>query len=162
MLDDIAKGVVEGLISGILSRKSKGDPGHVEVQSLVLRDENGVGRAVLAMLDGNPTLSFLDPNEQVRAVICTDADGPYAQLWGENGGVNMLLRLENDSADLSFYDENHEQRVSMQLDPDGPSILLRDADGKCRIQAAVDDEGSPSVTLYDQNEQQVAEIPIPE
>jgi hypothetical protein len=60
VLDDRAKGAVEGLATAILNRKSSNQSDQqrthtqIETQSLVLRDAHGRGRAVLAMLDNGP------------------------------------------------------------------------------------------------------------
>jgi hypothetical protein len=153
MWDEVAKEAVEGLIRGLLSRKSGGPsghaPGHLEVRSLVLRDDAGTGRAVLAMLDRGPALTLLGPDQGVRAVVGVDDSGPYLQLWGADGRSNLILRLDAKSTDLSLYDRTGVQRAGVELDADGPSVVLRDPEGRCRVQVAVDSNGDPSVTLYD-------------
>lgn len=162
MLDDIAKGVVEGLIAGILSRKSGSAPGHLEVHSLTLRDDQGHGRAVLAMLDGGPAVTLLGRDQRVRAVVGTGEDGPYLQFWGEDGRTNLTLRLDGASADLSFYDRAHVQRATLVLDEDGPGVQLRDSRGKCRVQVVTDENDGPSITLYDEQERPLTGLTCPE
>ena len=79
MLDDLAKGAVEGLITAILNRKSSNPQRthtQIETQSLVLRDSQGRGRAVLAMLDDGPALTLLtEEEEEIKAVVGLDNAG---------------------------------------------------------------------------------------
>ena len=156
MLDDLAKGAVEGLISAILSRKSSNQ---IETQGLILRDSNGHGRAVLAMLDSGPAITLLTETGQVKAVVGLDDAGPYLQFWGAKNG-SLLARMEGDEADISFYDHGQVQRATLGLDGNGPTLQMRDGEGRCRVQLVVDEDG-PSVALYDEHQQEQAAVRCP-
>jgi hypothetical protein len=159
MWDEIAKGAVEGLVRGILSRKSDKPAGHVEAQSFVLRDDEGRGRAVLAMLDGGPGLTLLNSGEQIKAVLGVGEDEAYLELWGSGGKANALVRMEGDEPELVFFDDEGRARASLRLFATGPCLRLFDANSKCRAMMELNPEDQPSVVVFDENEQPMQEMP---
>lgn len=170
MLDEIAKSAVDGLVSAILSRKSSHEvaapsqleiPGQIETQSLILRDAQGRGRAVLTMLDSGPALTLLTEEEEVKAVIGLNQGDAYLQFWGASDGRSLIVRMEDDEADVSFYDDGQVQRATLGLDSRGPTLQMRDAEGHCRVQLDVDENG-PSLVVYDEQQQEQAAVRCPE
>lgn len=167
MLDDLAKGAVEGLITAILSRKSSNQNDQnqthtqIETQSLVLRDAQGRGRAVLTMLDAGPALTLLTEDEEVKAVVGLNEGDAYLQFWGASAGCSLIARMEGDQADVSFYDDGQVQRATLGLDSDGPTLQMRDAEGRCRVQLDVDEDG-PSLVVYDEQQQEQAAVRCPD
>jgi hypothetical protein len=168
MWDELAKGAVEGLIHGLLTKRSSdqathnGIPDVVESRSFVLRDEHDRGRAVLTTIDGQPSLSFLTEDGQMKLAISLGSSGPYIQLWGENGETECVLRVEGNDADISFYDQDSNERAILSLDATGPSLLMRDTQNKCRVSLMLTDDGTPFLTLFDEEENSVAELPCPD
>jgi hypothetical protein len=162
MLDDVVKGAVEGLVRGILARKSDETTDQIDAQSFVLRDGKGHGRAVLAMLEEGPGLTLLNRREEVKALLGLDKEGPYLQFWGKDDRTTVLLRMDDNQPELLFFDAQNVPRASLGLDSDGPCLQLLDSNGKCRVQLNMDDENGPSVVLYDENEQQVQQLEVPE
>jgi hypothetical protein len=162
MLDDVVKGAVEGLVRGILSRKSDESADQIEAQSFVLRDGKGRGRAVLAMLEEGPGLTLLNGREEVKGLLGLDKEGAYLQFWGKDDRTTVLLRMENNEPELVFCDAKDVPRASLRLCPDGPSLQLWDGNGKCRVMVRMDDENGPSVVVYDENEEPVQQLGLPE
>ena len=83
MLDDVVKGAVEGLVRGILSRRSDESANQIEAQSFVLRDGKGRGRAVLAMLEEGPGLTLLDGREEIKALLGLARAVPTPSVLGD-------------------------------------------------------------------------------
>jgi hypothetical protein len=162
MLDDVVKGAVEGLVRGILARKSDESATQIDCQSFVLRDSKGRGRAVLAMLEEGPGLTLLDRQEEVKALLGLTKEGVVLQFWGKDDHTEVTLRIRNNEPELVFFDANDEPRASLQLCPDGPYLQLWDSNGKCRVMVRMDDEDGPSVALYDENEEPVRRLGLPD
>lgn len=170
MLDEIAKGAVDGLISAILTRKSFHEVaapnqsetlGQIETQSLVLRDARGRGRAVLTMLDSGPALTLLTEEEEVKAVIGLNQGDAYLQFRGASDSRSLIARMDGEEADVSFYDDGQVQRATLGLDSGGPTLQMRDAEGRCRVQLDIDEDG-PSLVVYDEQQQEQAAVRCPE
>ena len=80
--------------------------GPLEVQSLMVRDQNGQLRAWLGEKDGKLALNLRDQKGKLRAVMGL----------GVNGSPALIL-----------YDEKQRNRAELQLEPNGdPRFLLRD------------------------------------
>jgi hypothetical protein len=80
--------------------------GPIEIQSLMVRDQNGYPRAWLGEKDGKLALTLRD----------------------QQGKLRVVMGLGKDSAPaLIFYDEEQRVRAELQLGPDGePRFALRD------------------------------------
>ena len=159
MWDDIAKGAVEGLVRGILSRKNA--PGTsrsdvVEASHFVLRDAQDRGRAILTMLDGGPALLMLDPKEQVRSLLCVEGEASYLSLRGKDEAVKAIVMVDEDGPAVFFHDKEETHRVSLQLYDDAPALCYRDAAGRTRAVFTVDGDGPG---LYDEDDNLTAKYP---
>jgi hypothetical protein len=104
--------VLVGLLAVILATqaflffRTQTPKGPLEVQSLMMRDQNGSLRAWLGEKDGKLALNLRDQNGTLRAVMGLDADGAPA---------------------LILYDEKQRIRAELQLGPNGePRFTLRD------------------------------------
>jgi hypothetical protein len=113
------------------------------------------------MLDDGPGLTLLNKREEIRAVLGLDKAGAYLQLWGKDNKTNVMLRMEGNEPDLVFFDANNAPRAALTLFGSGPNLRLWDAAGRCRVEMEMDAEGGPSLTLYDENEQEQARLPCP-
>jgi hypothetical protein len=156
--DELAKGAVEGLVHGILSRKADKPSGQVDAQSFVLRDDRGRGRALLTMLEGSPGLTFLNEREQIQALLALHPQGGHLQFWGKDGSTNITVRIEGNEPELVFFDRNDEPRASLRLYASGPCLRLWDSNGKCRVLLETNVEAGPSVIVYDENEEPVQQL----
>jgi hypothetical protein len=104
--------VLLGLLAVILATqaflffRAQTPQGPLEVQSLMVRDQNGNIRAWLGEKDGKLALNLRDQQGKLRAVMGLGADGAPA---------------------LVLYDEKQRVRADLQLGPDGqPRFNLRD------------------------------------
>lgn len=73
--------------------------------------------------------TLVDEDGRTRAELSTDRDGPGLCMFGPTG----KLRAELKGASTPF----------------GPSLRLLDEDGKVRAMLAVNDDGEPSLRLFD-------------
>ena len=166
-LPDVVRGAVEGLVRGLLSRKGKeGDRPPtaevVEARHFVLRDAQGRGRAVLAMLAQGPGLLLLDEREEVRAMLWQEGGGAFLRLSAGGGPASQaLLRVEEGVPELAFYAPDGQPGVSLRFLKDGPRLQLWDTHGRCRAEMAVDESG-PAVVVYDDHEEEQAALRCPD
>jgi len=98
---------------------------------LRLFDENGAPRAGLLMYGYGPGLTLWDGNENLRAALKLDEDGPDLDLSGEKGG-GCLLGVYENVPKLSLCDMNGKPRLGLGVFETGPSIDLPDENGTIR------------------------------
>jgi hypothetical protein len=158
MWDEIAKGAAEGLVRGILARKPDCPSGQVDAQSFVLRDGQGRGRAILAMLDDQPGLILLNSAEEIKAQLGLNEKGAFLAMYGNAGQPGVVVRMEGDDPELVFFDANDMARASLRLYPTGPSLYLWDDQERCRVQVQMHAEAGPSVVRFDENEEPIQEL----
>ncbi|MFC1489810.1 hypothetical protein ACFL6K_01240 [Candidatus Latescibacterota bacterium] len=56
----------------------------IQAKAFVLKDENGLNRAILTMLGDGPTLEMYDENGTVRAELSMIENAPYFGLFDKN------------------------------------------------------------------------------
>ena len=70
--------------------------------------------------------------------------------------------MDGNEPELVFFDANDEQRASLRLYPDGPCLRLWDGNDKCRVMLQMDEEAGPSVVVYNENEEPVEQLGLPQ
>ena len=171
----LAAGVV--LLSGQAKGKALPD---LEVRSLTLKDTDGKARARMdAIADGTVGLVLLDKDGKARAELTVDTDGaPGLALFDKTGTMRTWLSMEADGLpSLFFYDKDEEVRallgpevglalltggkvrVTLGVRADSPALMLIDKD-KTRASLRVLEDGSPSLDLFDKDEQTRATLGV--
>lgn len=126
----------------------KAVPKRVEAEEFVLWGQNGKARAILGVVNNEPSLALIDQRGDVRASLAVLADGTAGLgLSASNEKGRILLSVSLDGfSQLSFRDGNGKVRASLREGgADGPSLIL--VDENQRIRAAlggVTIEGTPS------------------
>ena len=70
--------------SGTPTAQENGVFHEIHAKAFVLKDENGLNRAILTMLGDGPTLELYDENGTVRAELSVIENSPYLGLFDEN------------------------------------------------------------------------------
>jgi hypothetical protein len=78
----------------------------IEAQEFRVVDENGKTRANLAIINGEPKLSFQDKNGNLRAKLGLLAENPILALYDENENSHVFLSVVNGEPRLTLEDKN--------------------------------------------------------
>lgn len=128
----------------------------VRAKEFILEDEKGQTRAMLTVLKGVPSLSFVDENGQVCAVLVVSKSGPLLSLSDINGKPRVSLSVGKGGS-LEFYDENEKSRAKLVES----ALLLTDENENIRAMLNLRDNGS-GFGLYDGNGKTRAGITVSE
>ena len=101
----------------------------IRVNSLVLEDENGKLRALLAASKDGPNLEMYDENGKRRARLSA-TENPQLALYDENGTPRATLIEMEEGPGLMLWDENGKGRVGLVVTKDGQDLQLFGPDGK--------------------------------
>lgn len=124
---------------GVATMVTMGQVGNhtVDTTDLVLRDEGGLVRARLGLQDGNPGLAFYDKDGRQRVGLFVEAEGPIFTLTSEGDRTRVVVAERNDAA----------------------VVVLRDPEGAPRAALTVQEDGSPTIFLLDENMNLIYRIP---
>jgi len=148
---------VVGVLSDIVGRdKVKIQEPFSKNQSRILlfSSERGAGNAgfYLTSSDGKP-----------RAILSIDAKGScsFHLLDNEQGNGGITITAGSDGlTGLGMTDHNNSGRVGFTLHPDNSTkLVMRDKDGNDRIRLYLDQEGNPSIKLFNKDKQSIFSIP---
>ena len=125
----------------------------LEAGAFLLKDEEGVQRATLALQDdGGASLTLSDGNGLARLRLAVLPDGsPGVSLLDTDGETRAILGLlEDGTTTLVFADGGSVARGIFALTPDGAArVIFNDADGRTRTAVGVDTQGQPEVSTID-------------
>jgi len=110
-------------------------------KSIFIDDEKGVTRATLNLDIAGPSLMLCDETGRGRVIMAVIAGTPWLSLSDEKGVTRALLRVGSEGPTLELHDENGKIRFSAGktklLSPDGKiieypesSLILFGPDGK--------------------------------
>jgi hypothetical protein len=158
--------ILLGLTTSLLvvfARQSMAAADVVQARRFVLRDENGLIRAVLGMQpDGSSRFALQDRDGQPRLQLTLLSDGsPGVALKDREGQNRAVLALPpDDMPQLVFADRQGNNRASLGLAPDGvSSLILADSNGEPRAFLAVGPDGTPDLMLYEHVRESAAASP---
>ncbi|HEX7090447.1 MAG TPA: hypothetical protein VF192_09935 [Longimicrobiales bacterium] len=148
--------ILLGLTTSLLvvfARQSMATADVVQARRFVLRDENGLIRAVLGMQpDGSSRFALQDRDGLPRLQLTLLSDGsPGVALKDREGHNRAVLALPpDDMAHVVFADRQGNNRASLGLGADGvSSLILADSNGEPRAFLAVAPDGTPDLMLYE-------------
>ncbi len=104
----------------------------IRANTFVLEDKNGHPRAILALVDGGPTLSLFDENEKPRAMLALVDSEPTLTLLDENRKHRAVLSLIDGNPLLLLRDENGMPGATLGVIKHMPALLLLDENGKLK------------------------------
>ena len=146
--------IVPGFVKTTASRvwaQTGGTAKELRARSIVIEDENGKTRAVLAVgAESVPGLWLFDENGKTRVDLAAFKDGPRLTLYAENDKIRVGLGVLKDGQRLLMSDENGKIRVGLSALKDGPNLSLYDENGKTRIGLGALKDGS-AIVLSDEN-----------
>jgi len=102
----------------------------IRARQIVLIDEKGKPRCILAMGKEGPGLALSDENGEMRSLLRIDADGAGLSLYDENGKPRAVLDADRNGSGLALYDETGKPRAGLFVGKDGPKLTLFDKKGK--------------------------------
>jgi len=148
--------ILLGLTTSLLvvfARQSVATAEVVQAKRFVLRDDEGLIRAVLGMQpDGSSRFALQDRDGQPRLQLTLLSDGsPGVALKDREGQNRAVLALPPDGmAQVVFADRHGSNRASLGLAADGvSSLILADSNGEPRAFLAVTPDGTPDLMLYE-------------
>ena len=125
--------IVLGLVvlcpGGNIAAQSNTAP-EIRARQIVLVDENGKPRCIIAMGKEGPGLALSDDNGEMRSIFRLDAEGVRLSLYGEKGAPRAVLDVDKDGSGLALYDENGKPRAGLFLGVEGPQLTFFDRKGK--------------------------------
>jgi hypothetical protein len=129
-------------------------PKLVEAEKFLLRDANGMPRAMLATQPSGATALVLsDKSGTLRASLnVTPSGSPSLDLYDRKGKSRIVFGVQEDSRPLLvFYDENEKSRVDLEVRQDGtPALALSNQSGRPKVAMEVRKDGRARVALFDE------------
>lgn len=148
--------ILLGLTASLLAvyaRQAGATADVVQAQRFVLRDGDGLIRAVLGVQpDGSTRFALQDRDGRPRLQLTLLGDGsPGIALKDRDGRNRAVLALPpDDMAQIVFADREGYNRASLGLSVDhGSTLMLADPTGEPRAFLAVGVDGTPSLLLYE-------------
>jgi hypothetical protein len=143
----IAVGVV--LLQGKSSSVAAPEPAaskekNIEAEKFILRDADGKQRAVLAVSEKGPSLSFFDENEKRRSSYAVSKEGSHLFMESPDGVHKLELAVADTFSVLNMMDANT-SRVKLGIGRP-PMLVLWDEKGRPIFEIVRDGR---SLTLYD-------------
>ena len=114
---------------GDIAAKSDFTP-EIRTRQVVLVDENGKPRCILAMGKEGPGLALSDENGEMRSILRIDTDGARLSLYDDKGEPRAVLDAVKDGSGLALYDQNGKSRAGFFVGTEGPKLTLFDSNGK--------------------------------
>jgi hypothetical protein len=158
--------ILLGLTTSLLvvfARQSMAMAEVVQAKRFVLRDDEGLIRAVLGIQpDGSSRFALQDRDGQPRLQLTLLSDGsPGVALKDREGQNRAVLALPPDGmAQVVFADRYGNNRALLGLAADGvSSLILADSNGEPRAFLAVTADGTPDLMLYEHDRETVAGSP---
>lgn len=102
----------------------------IRARQIVLVDENGMPRSILAMGKEGPGLALSDENGEMRSILRIDREGVRLSLYDEKGEPRAVLSVEKNGAGLALYDDTSKPRAGLFMGKEGPQLTLFDRKGK--------------------------------
>jgi hypothetical protein len=104
----------------------------IRATRIVLTDQNGMERAVLALDVDNGMVGLVmrDKHGGASAVLGTSG----LNLRDENGKLRAVVAFDTDKGEpgLALFSQSGQARALLLVDKDGPALSLRDAKGNQR------------------------------
>ncbi len=148
--------ILLGLTASLLvvyAREATATADVIQAQRFVLRDQDGLIRAILGVQpDGSTRFALQDRDGRPRLQLTLLGDGsPGVALKDREGRNRAVLALPpDDMAQLVFADRDGYNRASLGLSVDhGSTLMLADPNGEPRAFLAVGVDGTPSLLLYE-------------
>ena len=102
----------------------------IRTRQIVLVDENGKPRCIIAMGKEGPGLAMNDENGEIRSLFKIDTDRARLSLYDEKGEPRAVLDADKNGSGLALYDENGNPLAGLFVGKDGPKMTLFDNKGK--------------------------------
>lgn len=110
---------------GLLLGAEKGRDGRF--RSFVIEDERGRSRIMMDADDGEPSISLLNENAEVRCSLHLGKTGPMLSMSGQKNADRLMLWLDDDDGALpalTMFDDKDKPRVFVGVTKDEPPIKL--------------------------------------
>lgn len=100
-------------------------------------------------------LRLVDRAGRVRAVLEVTRAGPSLAMMHEDGTVALELVLAGDGPGVRLTDEKGKTRVFVGATRGAARMGMTDGNGSQRLFLGVNGSGTPTLTLYDREQQRV-------
>ncbi len=102
----------------------------IRTRQIVIVDENGKPRSILAMGKNGPGLALRGENGEIRSSLNTDKEGSRLSIYDEKGEPRIVLVMDIEGPRLGLYDEKGSPRAGLAVGKSGPVLGLFDKNGK--------------------------------
>lgn len=137
---------------GALVLMAQGKPSRViEAERFVLRDARGKTRAVLGVEDRVTKFSLYDEDGDFRADLGVGPAVSTLGLFGKDKGSAVILSEAFPLEASLVFLKDKKMRSIVGVGVVGPALDLGDADGRSRASLKLAADGSPTLTLYDED-----------
>lgn len=133
-------------------------PDDVSARRLALTGADGQPRAVLAVVNDLPSLSFLDDRANTKLTMGVRRDGtPYADMLDVNDDGKLKSRIslgliKEGAGVLLLRDKAGVPRAGIGVGPNGvANISLSNAKGKDAVWIGTDEDESSRIALFNSN-----------
>lgn len=130
----------------------------VVARSFVVRDGQGRWRAKLGTVipagqtEEHPSLGLLDANENLRARLAVDAEGPRLELYSAKGQAVAEVCELQDGPRVALFDANGNTRISLKVVSErGSFAYLFSPDGKQNLRLELFSSGQATLVMQDVN-----------
>jgi len=151
-LEDVEKQVAH--LAALVVEQSDTDR-TVVARSFVVRDGQGRRRAKLGTVtpvgqtEEQPFLGLLDANENLRARLAVNEEGPRLELYSAKGqGVAEVSEFQ-DGPRVALFDANGNTRISLKVSEDGSFAYLFSPDGKQNLRLELFSSGQAILVMQD-------------
>lgn len=136
----------------------------VRAQIFEVIDEAGSPRAKLYTdEDGIPVVALYDLDMHPRlAISLDDKNSPGIMLYSEIGVTQLEVRLEDGVPEIRLYDPDGRIRARTYIEENRPAISCFDCRETLRLSLYLEDDGSPSVSFFDENEKLARHLSVSE
>ena len=105
-------------------------PRKVEVESFILRGKDGKARAILTVVDDNPTFQLLDKKQNPRVALNLIKDEPSIHILNGKPLRQLALLIDRGTPILEMGDERGKVRARLSAPRDqGTLFILADEQG---------------------------------
>ena len=100
-------------------------------------------------------LRLVDRSGRTRTLLEMTRTGPRLAMMHEDGTVALEVILAADGPGVRLADETGETRIFAGATRGGARVGMADGKGSQRVYLGVNSGGTPTLTLYDQDQRQV-------
>ncbi len=124
----------------------------LDAQKFMLRDLNGKRQAEFGIVDGSPSLIFLDGFGRTAMSVGMEAGQPGLTMYGNSAEKILSISRLAVGPTLTLYDERGAKRLNLSVGANGPAIGLLGRGGEARSALGMTSKEEAFLQLFAQRE----------